>query len=116
MYMHNHEIQDARRKADKTCRACAGEGTIWVHDDVGLMCLPGFSYQDRCGCTDKVAEKFEFDLGCKLCLGEGLIRGIDFGAGSGDREFVWDICDCSAGQQFQPESSNHYQPDPNFEF
>lgn len=104
----------ARKLANPDCSTCSGSGIQVTHDDFGIPQAPMFSVQDYCSCTrDKDLMNFHAD--CKLCLGEGLIRGIDFGAGAGDKEFVWDICDCSAGAQFMPEASVH-TPDVTFEF
>lgn len=102
-------MPDDRKKANhlasQDCFRCGGTGVVVTHDDFGLADPNArFSVEDFCDCTEKHPEHpepYNWRHDCKLCLGEGLIRGIDFGDGPGNREYVWDICDCDAGRQIQ---------------
>jgi hypothetical protein len=105
MMLTDEDRMKAKSLANPKCLRCNGKGIQVMYDDLGLQdpaCV--FSVEDFCDCTEKnpdADQSYNWTPDCKLCFGEGLIRGIDFGAGAGDREYVWDFCDCDAGAAFE---------------
>lgn len=104
MMLTDEDRMKAKSLANPKCLRCNGTGVQVMYDDLGIPASYVFSVEDFCDCTEKhpdAEQSYNWKHDCKLCLGEGLIRGIDFGAGAGDQEYVWDVCDCDAGRTFQ---------------